>query len=258
MMVTGRRGFDVCAALVATTVLLLTSTACQRSQRVNVPPDVKVPAVSKVSLKFSDFPDGPPPPTFGNGPTKVSPEHVDDDPSAKFHIVNGKLTVEPTIARQGASYFSTPDLGAPVVGLGARWTFNPRGDTKDGSMVLLVSNKILRPPFPVHLSVSAYKWAYGVWPPLDGEKIPELDNVQEGQFDPPLKEDGTTVYEAEVALDGDRALISLPDGQRITVRDKRIAEWPGNFATFEAWAKNGLTDSAVAFTEVWASRQAPS
>jgi hypothetical protein len=251
--VTGRRG-HVWAALVAVTVLMMTSTACQRSQRVDIPPDPNTPTLTKISLKFADVSGDIAPESIDGAPTTVSPDFIWDDPGAKFRVKDGKLTVEPTQARQGASYYSV-DLGAPVVTIGARWTYNPRGGTRDGSMVLLVSNTVVKPPFPVHLSVSAYKWAYGVWPPLDGDKIPTLDNIQEGQFDPPLKEDGTTVYEAEVALDGDRALISLPDGQRITVRDKRIAEWAGNYATFEAWAKNGVTDAAVGFTEIWAVRR---
>jgi hypothetical protein len=38
------------------------------------------------------------------------------------------------------------------------------------------------------------------------------------------------------------------------VKDKRIAEWRGNYATFEAFAKNGLTDAVVGFTEIWTRR----
>jgi hypothetical protein len=254
MRATGRRGFDVCAALVTVSVLTVTSTACQK--RVEpIESKSTVPALSSTSLNFAGVPDGDAPLDFGPGVATISPDFIFDDPGAKFRIVDGKLTVEPTQARQTASYYSTPDLGSPVTKIGARWTYNPRGGTKDAAMGLLVSNKIVRPPFPIHLAITPYKWAYGVWPPMDGEKVPELDNLAEGEFDPPLKEDGTTVYEAEVTLDGDRALISLPDGQRPTVRDKRIAEWAGNFATFEAWAKNGVTDSAVAFTEIWAGRR---
>jgi hypothetical protein len=251
-----RRRFDSCAALVVVGVLMATSTACQKPERVNVPTDAKMPTVLNDSLKFADFPDGSAPEFFA-GPTKVSPEFIADDPGAKFRIKDGKLTVEPTQPRQTASYFSTPDLGAPIVRIGARWTFNPRGGTKDGAMCLLVSNEVIRPPFPVHLCNTPYKWAYGVWPAQQEGESEKLEYLQEGVFDPPLKEDGTTVYETDVALDGDRALVTLPDGQRITIRDRRIAEWAGRIATFEAFAKNGVTDSAAAFTEIWVGRGSP-
>ncbi len=250
MRITGRRGFVIGAALVTVTAVTATSTACQRPQRA----EVKLPSESVVSLKFADLPDGPAPTTVSGVPARVSPEVVPDDPGAKFRIVNGKLTVEPTKARQGASYFNV-QLGAPVVNIGARWVYNPRGGTKDGAMALLVSREAVKPPFPVHFTATPYKWAYGVWPPVEGGNIPQLENLEEGEFNPPLKEDGTTVYEAQVTLDGDRALISLPDGQRRTIRDKRIAEWVGGYATFEAWARNGVTDAAVAFTEIWARRK---
>jgi hypothetical protein len=122
-------------------------------------------------------------------------------------------------------------------------------------MGLVVSNTIFRPPFPIHLSVGTDKWGFGIWPPLDGEKIPDLIILDGGEFNPPLKDDGTTVYESEVTLDGDVATIRLPDGNRRTVKDKRIAEWSGNYATFEAFAKNGLTDPVVSFTEIWTRRR---
>ncbi|MGV0795034.1 hypothetical protein [Mycolicibacterium sp. XJ1819] len=240
------------AALAIAIVLTTAGTACQKAdvESLNMPP------LSTVSLDFSDFPDGEPPATFGDGPSKVSVNETKTDPGARFRIADGKLTIDPTEPGQTGSYFHTPDLGEPVVKIGARWVFKPRQGTPDGAMALVVSNKIFRPPFPVHLSVTAYGWGYGVWPPMEGEEIPELDMIMAGRFDPPLEQDGTTVYETEVLLNGDRALIRLPDGQRRTVRDKRIADWAGHYATFEAWAKDGLTDSTVAFTEVWAGTRA--
>jgi len=66
------------------------------------------------------------------------------------------------------------------------------------------------------------------------------------------KQDGTRVYETQVEIDGARAHIELPHGQRRIVRDQRIADWAGSFATFEAYSIHGLTDSRVGFTEIWA------
>jgi hypothetical protein len=71
-------------------------------------------------------------------------------------------------------------------------------------------------------------------------------------FDVPLKQDARRVYETQVEIKGERADIELPDGQHQIVRDHRIADWPGSFATFEASLEHGLTDSRVGFTEIWA------
>jgi hypothetical protein len=250
MRITGRRRLDIGAAMAAVLMLTVTSTACQKEapvERTITPPILAV-------MSFSGFKDGPAPSTFANGPVTISPRDVADDPGAKLQIIGGKLTVDPKKPGGNASYFTTPNMGTPVIDIGAKWTFTRRGGSPDGAVGLVVSDTIFRPPFPIHLSVGATKWGFGIWPPLDGEKIPDLIILDGGVFDPPLKDDGTTVYETQVILDNDVATIRLPDGQKRTVKDKRIAEWSGNYATFEAFAKNALTDAVVGFTEIWARR----
>ena len=76
--------------------------------------------------------------------------------------------------------------------------------------------------------------------------------MQSQPFGVPPKQDGTQVYETQVEVDGEQVGIELPDGQHQTVRDHRIANWAGPFATFEAYADHGLADSCVGFTEIWA------
>jgi len=251
-MTTTRR-LKIGAAMAAVLVLTLTSTACQKAK---APVERTTPPPLTASMSFTDLPDGPAPSTYAGGPTTISPRDVPSDPGAKFHIKDGKLTVDPTKPDSPASYFTTPNLGTPVVAIGAKWTFTRRAGSPGGAMGLVVSDTIFRPPFPIHLSVGTDKWGYGIWPPLDGEKIPDLIILAGGVFDPPLKDDGVTVYESEVILDGEQATIRLPDGNRRIVKDKRIAEWAGNYATFEAFAKNALTDAVVGFTEIW-TRRAP-
>jgi hypothetical protein len=247
---TGRRRRDIGAALAAVVMLTLSSTACQKEapvERTDPPPILGV-------MTFSGFGNGPAPSTFAGGPVTISPRDVADDPGAKLQIIDGKLTVNPTKPGGNASYFTTANRGTPIVSIGAKWTFTRRGGTPDGAVGLVVSHTIFRPPFPIHLSVATDKWGFGIWPPLNGEKIPDLILLDGGTFNPPLKDDGTTIHEAEVLLDGDQATIRLPDGDRRIVKDKRIAEWSSNYATFEAFAKNGLTDAVVGFTEIWARR----
>jgi hypothetical protein len=250
MATRSRPRFDIAAATAAVVLMVAASTACEKA-----PVERTVPPPMTASLSFAGLPDGPAPSTYANGPVTISPRDVPQDPGAKFHIIDGKLSVNPTTSESPASYFTTPNLGTPVIGIGAKWTFTRRGGSNGGAMGLVVSDTIFRPPFPIHLSVSTDKWGFGIWPPLDGEKIPDLIILDGGVFDPPLKDDGVTVHESEVTLDGDVATIRLPDGNRRTVKDKRIAEWGGNYATFEAFAKNGVTDAVVSFTEIWTRRK---
>ncbi len=53
-------------------------------------------------------------------------------------------------------------------------------------------------------------------------------------------------------MNGETATIELPDGDRQEVRDPRISEWQGNYATFEVYSNDGLVDSVGAFERVWA------
>jgi hypothetical protein len=103
----------------------------------------------------------------------------------------------------------------------------------------------------VHLVITPNFWSFGVWP-SDGMVPGELHTLQCQRFRVPLKQDGTRVYETQVEIDRERAHIELPHGQRWIVRDQRIADWAGSFATFEAYSDHGLTDSRVGFTEIWA------
>ena len=162
--------------------------------------------------------------------------------------MGGKLTNEPMVSGRAASYYTSASLGAPITTIGARWTFTSRGGTP-GAVGLLVSQTALNPPLPIHLSITPFLWSFGVWPP---DRAAGLQTLQEQHFRVPLKQDGTRVYEAQIEITGERAYIELPNGEHQVIRDHRIAEWAGSFATFEAYSDHGLTDSRVGFTEIWA------
>lgn len=208
----------------------------------------------EVRLNFEALPDGPAPENFGPGPALLTTNPPDDMPT-QLRVVDGRLTNESTVSGRAAGYYTSASLGAPITTIGARWTFTARGGTP-GAMALLVSQYPLRPGFPVHLVITPDLWAFGVWPPDD----PEPDGLQTLQwqhFDVPLKQDGKHVYETRVELQGARAVIDLPDGRQQILRDRRISDWPGSFATFEISLEHGLTDSRVGFTEIWAQSLRP-
>lgn len=200
-------------------------------------------------LNFQALPDGPAPANFGPGPALLTVNQP-DDASTRLRVVGGKLTNEPMVPGRAAGYYTSASLGEPVTTIGARWTFTAGAGTL-GTMALVISQTALHPPFPVHLVITPRLWSFGVWPP-DGAVPAGLQTLQWRHFQVPLEQDGTRVHEAQVDITGERALIQLPDGPRQMVRDRRIADWAGSFATFEAYAEHGLTASRVGFTEIWA------
>ncbi len=204
---------------------------------------------AEARLNFQALPDGPAPVNFGPGPALSATAPADDAPT-QLRVMGGKLTNKPTLAGRAAGYYTTANLGAPVRAIGARWTFTERGGT-NGAMALLVSQTPMHFPFAMHLVITADRWSFGVWPP-DGATPSGLQTLQSKPFDVPLNQDGVQVYETTVEINGDRADIELPDGQHETLTDHRIADWAGPFATFEAYADHGVTDSRVGFTEIWA------
>ncbi|WP_156763397.1 hypothetical protein [Mycobacterium scrofulaceum] len=206
-------------------------------------------SVVEARLNFQVLPNGPAPGAFGPGPAMLTVNPPDNSPT-ELRIVGGKLTNDSTVPGRAAGYYTSASLGAPITGIGARWTFTRRGGTP-GAMAMLISQSALRPPFPLHLVITPNRWIFGVWPP-DGPVPGTLQTLQEQYFPVPLKEDGAEVYEVRVEINGARADIDLPDGQHQIVIDPRIAEWAGPFATFEAYSDNGVTDSRVGFTEIWA------
>jgi hypothetical protein len=210
--------------------------------------------IGQARLSFQGLPDGPAPQFFGGGEASLR-TNPPGDPGGELRIMGGKLTNEPTIGGGAASYYTSASLGGPITTIGARWTFTRQGGTP-GAMALLVSQKALYPPFSVHLVITPNSWGFGVWPPdvwpPDGGPISGLQNLVWERLEEPLEQDGVHVYETQVEIDGERANIELPDGQQRVIRDNRIADWAGSFATFEAYSDHALTDSRVGFTEIWA------
>jgi hypothetical protein len=205
-----------------------------------------------VSLDFTGVTDGPPPSRFDTGQIAASSKSP-TDPGSNFMVRNGRLTYRPTTNKVSAAYFSTPDMGAPVTSLGASWVFSP-GDGTFGAIALLVSRGTqdpmppIVPPVAVHFVATAVNWNLSVG---QNEARP-LETVATGDFAEPLKEDNATSYSVSIYLDGEKATINLPDGGKQIVKDPRISEWQGNFATFEVYSNYGLSDSIGGFEQVWA------
>ena len=206
----------------------------------------------RVQANFTAMPDGPAPDYFDGGQPAtmmVSP----DDRGDQLRIQHGRLTYQPTTQGTAAALFSSPDLGSSVKGMGARFVFRP-GSGTPGAIVLTVSRGIKKsfPPvtgsLAIHLVVTPINWYIAV---RRTDNAP-LEVVVADSLPQPLREDGQTVYEARVTIDGAQVTVDLPGTHRI-VTDPRFSEWQGSFATFELYSNHGATDSIGAFDEIWAS-----
>lgn len=206
----------------------------------------------RVQADFTAMPEGPAPDHFDGGQPATllaSP----DDPGDQLRIRHGRLTYQPTVQGTAAAFFSSPDLGASVKGMGARFVFRP-GSGTPGAIGLVVSRGIEKryPPMtgsvPIHFVVTPINWNISV-SRTDNSPI---EVVAADKFQQPLREDGQTAYEARLTIDGAQATVDLPGTHRI-VTDPRFSEWQGTFATFELFSNHGATDSIGAFERIWAT-----
>jgi hypothetical protein len=204
----------------------------------------------RVQADFTAMPDGPAPDYFDGGQPATM---LVSDPGDQLRIKHGRLSYQPTTQGTAAAFFSSPDLGSSVKGMGARFVFRP-GSGTPGAIVLEVSRGIKKrfPPvtgsLPIHFVVTPINWYIAV---RRTDNAP-LEVVVADSLPQPLREDGQTVYEAHLTIDGAQVTVDLPGTHRI-VTDPRFSEWQGTFATFGLYSNQGATDSIGAFDEIWAT-----
>lgn len=207
----------------------------------------------RVEADFSAQPDGPAPRRFDGGqPATVvaSP----DDPDNRLRIEHGRLTYRPTSQGSVGAFFCSPDLGSSVKAMGARFVFRPGAGTP-GAITLVVSRGIdstrvppMTKPLAVNFVVTPINWNLSV-SRLDNSP---LEVVGANSFKRPLVADGKTAYDVRLTIDGDQVTVDLPGTHQI-VRDPRISEWQGSYATFELFSNHGATDSVGEFEKIWAT-----
>src|ERR1700733_14158353 len=93
----------------------------------------------RVSADFAAMSNGPAPDSFAGG--QAATVVASGDP---LKIQDGRLTYQPSTAGS-APFFSTPDLGASVKNMGARFVFRSAGGTgpgTQGAIALVVSRGI--------------------------------------------------------------------------------------------------------------------
>lgn len=250
VMASSRKDLAVKGGLVIVCVLVIAAALYAGLVRSDAKP---VPSTS-VSLDFRSLPNGDIPTRFSNGdPATNSNRHVALPDRLK--IVDGAMTFTPEDPKIVAGYFSTPDLQSPVTRMGADWVFRA-GKGTVGAVALVVSRGLnpgvmppLVAPLSVHLVITTINWNLSVQP----NSSEPLEVIGQGFLKRPLSTDGKSEYQVSVRIDEGMATIALPDGETATVKDPRISQWQGNFATFELFSNNGVTDAAGAFHRIWAA-----
>jgi hypothetical protein len=206
----------------------------------------------RVQADFTAMPDGPAPDHFDGGQPAamlVSPDNAGD----QLRIQHGRLTYQPTTSGTAAAYFSSPDLGSSVKNVGARFVFQP-GSGTGGAIGLAVSRGIEKrvPPVvgsvSIHFVVTPINWNISV---LRNENAAE-EVVAADSFPRPLSQDGHTVYQAHLTIDGGQITVDLP-GIHKHLSDPRFSEWQGSYVTFELFSNHGATDSLGSFEKIWAA-----
>lgn len=205
---------------------------------------------------FTNIPDGPVPLRFGTGVARLdhSPK---SDPGAGFRISHGLMTATPTGEGPAAAYYTSADLHRHLTTIGAEWVFGAdraaegrpgRGSGADGAVALFISRNGLAKPYSMNLVISPDRWSLGVWPVGGRYTI-----LQWKPFEKPLAEDGSTVYHVEARVNGSLVDVQLPDGNIVTITDGRVAQWAGDYASFEVYSAPGAAATMPGFTQVWAS-----
>jgi hypothetical protein len=210
------------------------------------------PPGTRVEADFANMPDGPTPHRFDGGPPATivsSPDDADD----RLRIEHGRLTYRPTTQGSAGAFFSSPDLGSSVKGIGARFVFRPGSGTL-GAITLVVSRGIdnrvppMTKPLAINFVVTPINWNIAV----SRTDTSPLEVIGANSFKRPLSADGVTAYDARLTIEGDQVTVDLP-GTHQVVTDPRISEWQGSFATFELFSNHGATDSIGAFEKIWAT-----
>lgn len=167
--------------------------------------------------------------------------------NAQLRIVSGKLVSTTTAASTQAGYIDA-SIGRPVREIGARFSFAAGSTTADGAIVLVLWKTSITswptlPDSPLHLVMWPDGWQLGVFV---GQVFTPIAS---GAFSPALSVTGT-VYTASVAIDGQTALIRLPDGTITTVTHPFLAG-DANYAGYEIFYNNASTAARPQFVEVW-------
>ena len=175
-------------------------------------------------------------------------------------ITNGQLITTPQPAGANLAWYREWQDASPVNRIGVRFTFNNNAGaltTSNGTITLAMSDQsMVNAPatqLNVHFVLTPSTWLLEAYA---GSTMHELVN---GTYVTPCKQDGKTVYEAEVYRVNNVVTMVLPDGTIQTFTDTNgyvngtgSGTDIGNWGFVEQYCLAGSTDDVAGVVEFWA------
>jgi hypothetical protein len=145
--------------------------------------------------------------------------------------------------------------GAQITGIGAEIKFLAGGGLSRNGVIALpiwttpVTAGVSTPTSGFHFTISRTAWGLQYINSINGALI----SIGYGALANSLSLD--TPYLVQCLINGDIALILLPDGSVKSVTHPKIRELAGNFACVEPYQANGATDDLPFFRSFWYSTE---
>jgi hypothetical protein len=153
------------------------------------------------------------------------------DATAQLLVHGGRLTNLASNVGVAAGYY-TAGLGGLITSMSAQFSFLAGLGGVAGAIVMIafrspLNNVNVLPDAGLHLSILRQGWGVDY---ISGDTIVPITSAG---FSSQLYNDGT-IYTASVAIAGNTATLTLPDGQHV-VTDSHIGSLAGSFACFEVF-----------------------
>lgn len=164
-------------------------------------------------------------------------------------IKSGRLTNGSTEAGVAAAY-TQANLGATANRIGGRFSFVANSTAGESVGLQIWKTAYLGlggavPDASCHLSLTPTGWTYATY--TGGVKTDLLT----GNYAAALATDGT-IYEVDVAIEGNVARVRLPDGRIVEITHASIGTNAAQWTNFETFQNVASTDGVGGWITVWA------
>lgn len=200
---------------------------------------------------FSSFDSGDPTPSVS---TSGLPMHWATGYGAEPAFANGSQY------SMNTSYMCTEDMGEPVTSVTARFVVAPiSGNDATGSLICVaVTDRRMTPANAPAVKMPAHIWstqmvgAITYWDAANGQAV-----LLQIDYDEPLVDDSTTIYDIAFWIKGNRITVIFPNGQRLDRENAFIGANPGHFGFVETMTVDGGNIFCVLDAEIGSPRRAP-
>lgn len=202
---------------------------------------------SELYSDFRSLPNGAVPAKFDTGQAFT---YVAETP-----IIQGGAFTTPTTTTTGKATYLEPKLAGKVRRIGAEFVIRrTTPEQTNGSLCIgawsdpgVSTTFPAGQPYPVagaHFVINKDRWTYNFY--ADANPA----DVASGTFTTPLAEG--VPLRVELAFEGTRVVILLPDGTRATFTDPRVEQYIHSRPFWEPYMQGGNANTNVGITQVWA------